>query len=360
MRGWEKARVVIAGSGAFGAAIALACARDGADVLLADPSDLLTGASGVAAGMVAPAFETAPSAADEDFARFRAARDLWPAFAQGLDIGLSRSGALWVDLPGAEARLEGLSRAMTAAGAETELWPAARLREQAPMLNPNIAAGLFSSEDWRIEPLAALKALRDALTALGGRLLADRVLGFEHGRARLESGATVAADALVVATGFEVSTLAPELSLLTPIKGHILRYAAATTTATPMPMIRCSAGYAVQARDGLRVGATMEPGIADQRVDRRAAGPLGRLATALFPALSGAAFQLQAGVRAAAPDEWPLVGPSRQPGVWLAVGARRNGWLLAPLVARMTAAYLAGGDPGPYAEAFYPSRFATS
>ena len=40
----------------------------------------------------------------------------------------------------------------------------------------------------------------------------------------------------------------------------------------------------------------------------------------------------------------------------LAVGARRNGWLLAPLVARMVAAYVLGQDAGTYAEAFEPRR----
>jgi glycine oxidase len=41
----------------------------------------------------------------------------------------------------------------------------------------------------------------------------------------------------------------------------------------------------------------------------------------------------------------------------LAVGARRNGWLLAPLVARTVAAYVAGEDPGPHAARLDPRRF---
>ena len=40
----------------------------------------------------------------------------------------------------------------------------------------------------------------------------------------------------------------------------------------------------------------------------------------------------------------------------LAVGARRNGWLLAPLVARMAVAYVLGQDVGDYAELFDPRR----
>ncbi|HYE45155.1 MAG TPA: FAD-dependent oxidoreductase, partial [Caulobacter sp.] len=63
------------------------------------------------------------------------------------------------------------------------------------------------------------------------------------------------------------------------------------------------------------------------------------------------------GIRGATPDGLPLVGPSVRPGVWLAMGARRNGWLLAPLVAAMTRAYLAGEDPGPWAPHLDARRF---
>ncbi|MDP3173921.1 MAG: D-amino-acid oxidase, partial [Phenylobacterium sp.] len=52
-----------------------------------------------------------------------------------------------------------------------------------------------------------------------------------------------------------------------------------------------------------------------------------------------------------------LVGPAATPGVLIAAGARRNGWLLAPLVARMIAAYAMGDDPGPHAATLHPKRF---
>ena len=49
--------VIVAGAGVFGAAIALELARDGARVVLADPAETGDNASGVAAGMIAPAFD---------------------------------------------------------------------------------------------------------------------------------------------------------------------------------------------------------------------------------------------------------------------------------------------------------------
>ena len=77
----------------------------------------------------------------------------------------------------------------------------------------------------------------------------------------------------------------------------------------------------------------------------------------VVPALRGVTGSASAAVRAGTPDGLPLVGWSAEPGVFLTVGARRNGWLLAPLVAAITAAYLAGEDPGPFAGQLDARRF---
>jgi glycine oxidase len=79
----------------------------------------------------------------------------------------------------------------------------------------------------------------------------------------------------------------------------------------------------------------------------------------LFPDLRSATFAVSAGVRAATPDGLPMAGPSETPGVILAAGARRNGWLLAPLVAQVATACVTGRDAGPYARRLDPQRFGT-
>ena len=103
-------------------------------------------------------------------------------------------------------------------------------------------------------------------------------------------------------------------------------------------------------------GATMEAGLADAAVDEAVARPLVEAGLKLFPGLSGAAANASAGVRVATPDGLPMAGRSTE-GVMLAVGARRNGWLLAPLVAEVVAACVTGGDPGPFAVRLDPARF---
>ncbi len=361
MTGLNNARVVVAGAGALGASIALALARARARVVLTDPASAGDNASGVAAGMLAPAFEAVlDEGSTTHFPLLQAARTLWPDWVAGLgDIGFRRCGAVWIDLPGAARLIDVHARALGDLGAELVRLSQAVLRSRIPGLGPGFAEGLFTPEDWRIEPRAALAALHAAAVAAGVQVAAQSVRDFAPGVATLSDGETVPADLLVLATGADGSDLAPELAALSPIKGQILRYAGAVA-GDDRPVLRCQGGYAVPSRDGLRVGATMQPGLADRRLDAALTAPLARLAAELFPALGGATFTAQAGVRAATPDGLPLLGPSARAGVWLATGARRNGWLLAPLVARMLAAYLSDRDPGPYAGLLAPRRFAPS
>jgi len=353
-------RVVVAGAGAFGSAIALELARGGADVVLADPAEVGDNASGVAAGMLAPAFEALLDAQCADhFPLLAEARDLWTAFAAPFGeaaFGLRRDGAVWLTLPeDPPALIEQRRAGLQALGAACAPYAAAELAGLAADVAG--APALFTPEDWRLEPQSALDALRAAAGSAGARLVRAEVVAFEPGRVRLSSGETLAADHLVVATGAEASALAPELGVLSPIKGHILGYPGLAGLAEA-PVLRCRLGYAVGGAHRLSIGASMEPGLADRAIDPAVVLRLSDLAGALVPALAGARPTPRAAVRAATPDALPLVGPSERPGVILAVGARRNGWLLAPLVARMTAAYLAGRDLGPHAARLDARRFA--
>ena len=101
----------------------------------------------------------------------------------------------------------------------------------------------------------------------------------------------------------------------------------------------------------------MEEGRCDLAIDPQVVARLRAVATGLFPHLADAPVTASAGVRAATPDGVPLAGPSLQPGVLLARGARRNGWLLAPLVADVILDHLLERPAGAAARAFDPTRF---
>jgi glycine oxidase len=101
----------------------------------------------------------------------------------------------------------------------------------------------------------------------------------------------------------------------------------------------------------------MEEGRADRVVDAEAVERLRTRAVRLFPALAEAQVRAGAGVRAATADGLPLVGPTEEKDVLAARGARRNGWLLAPLVAQVLVERLSGGPRSAAAAAFDPARF---
>ena len=321
------ARILVGGAGVLGSAAALAFARAGARVVLADPAPLGLNASGIAAGMLAPAFETAlDGGGARSFEMLRAARDHWPGFLEDqADALLHRSGALYL---GDEAQRSSVLARLQAAGAE----------------GAERGKGVFSPEDWRIEPIAALAAMRSRLSALGGAVIESPVkplLG--------------EADLSVLACGYASRALAPELALLRPIKGQLLRFAPGILEAGPM--LRSAGGYLVPSLLGAIAGATMEEGRSDLATDPSVEARLAQMAAGLAPGLKGRPYRAAAGVRAATPDGLPLAGWSTKPKVLLAAGARRNGWLLAPLIARTLVELVGGGEPSPFAAAFAPSRF---
>jgi glycine oxidase len=212
---------------------------------------------------------------------------------------------------------------------------------------------VFTPDDWRLDPVATLKALDRALREAGVRMVAARLQAFEAPRAVLSDGETLPADGLIVATGAQAAHLAPELASLVPIKGQILGY---PTLPVPegAPALRCADGYAVGGPDGLQVGATMQAGARDLAVDPAVTDRLHALAVRLYPQAADLVPVARVGVRAAATDGPPMIGPSARDGVWIAAGARRNGWLLGPLAAQIIVAGVQGRDLGAFAGVLKP------
>src|SRR5436190_10294588 len=222
-------RISVGGAGVFGLCIGVELARRGAKVTLSDPHLAGPNASSVAAGMLAPALEAALDPLMYGrFVLLRAARDLWPAFADDLPgVSLDRAGANY------RADADGLARTLT------------RLRAESAAFETR-GDGLFTPEDWRIDPVATLAALRTRFVELGGTLR----------EAPVQSGP--AGDVAVLACGWQSVDLAPELAVLTPIKGQLLRFASGPSSG---PVRRGPGAYVVPGEGGAVVGATMETGL---------------------------------------------------------------------------------------------------
>ena len=333
-------KVTVAGAGVLGLASALALAEAGCAVTVCDPGGR-PNASEIAAGMIAPVFEAVlDAAARPHLDLLMAGRDRWPGLAQRTGVSLDRSGALAV---GNEAWLSTVLAGLSALGMRATEVSRATAQALAPGLSGKLGPALLNREDWQVDPQSALPALRVAALALGVTFRTASVT--ERGDA----------DVLVIATGAArgLAQMAPELMDLSPIKGHIVRFQTPSGGVT----IRAESAYAAPGGGGVAVGATMEPGRSDALVDFAVAAPLLAAGVKLFPKLADGQFEIAAGVRAATPDGLPMAGWSANPGVVLAVGARRNGWLLAPLVAEIVVACVTGRDPGPYGARLDPARF---
>jgi glycine oxidase len=353
----RDAHVAVVGGGVLGFCTALSVARAGARVVLYESHALGDNASGVAAGMLAPAFEAVldPLSAGH-LHLLRAARNLWPSFLEALDLpgALNRSGAVWAARPGDEDRLADIGRRLIGEGAAAEALSGAEMGALHRGLADDVIGGVMAPEDWLLDPFSLLPAMRDAFQRLGGSVVEARAAPL--GDALQVDGMALQADAMVLAAGAEASAwthLAPELGVVSPVKGQILHLDAPPACG---PVVRGGFGYVAPQGRGAVVGATMQAGLSDRGTDAKTLAHLQAGAAGLFPHLAAASGQGRAGVRASTPDGLPLVGRSSRSDLLLALGARRNGWLLGPMAGEMIVATLSGRDAGPYAAAFDPCR----
>ncbi len=349
--------VVVIGAGVVGLCCAVRLAQAGARVTLleAEAEDLSVygpGASAAAAGMLAP-LGVEPSSHD---AIALASFDLWRRW---------RAGAAWADgvrfdgcviaPPSAEdaAALVHRARAMRR-GAEP--LRAAQLRKRTA-LRARLEHTVFLEDEGVADPLRVLTGLRMQARAHGVLLEYSRdAETVDRHSVRTFEGVSYEADAVVLAIGYwgcrRFSSAAPALGHVTPAKGHI----APVVLKQPLgPNFRAPDFYLAQRREDVVLGATLESGRADRRVEQARIDGLFAAAEALLPGEVKPAERGWAGVRPMSPDGWPLIGPSGD--VLVAAGHSRNGWLLAPITAEIITAYVFGAEIPEDWAALSPARF---
>ncbi len=329
--------VIVIGAGVLGLCTAAEQADRGHAVTVIDPGG--PNASSVAAGMLAPALESLlDDLTPEQASLLKRARDLWPPFAETHGLLLHREGAEW---RGPEA--------LAAAARLNDLGFQARVMRD----------GIFTPDDWRIEPAAAMTAL---VRTPGVSVVRGRVVRLTNDarrwRVEAEDGRNWFAPTILLATGVAgvipglPGGVAALLKAIQPIRGQLTHVA----IDGPGRVIRAPGVYAAPAAGGVVIGATMEPGRRDLDPDPDEARD--RVAAGL--ALLGAEAEAGAtrvGIRGAVADGLPLAGASGEAGLFLALAPRRNGWLLGPLVARTVADGIEGRPPIPDAAALAPLRF---
>jgi glycine oxidase len=346
----ETADILVVGGGILGLACAHACLDRGRGVTLIDAGAPGAGASGGPVGALAP---HAPEKWNEKkAAQLRAlagAEAYWARIAAlgGRDPGYARVGR-YLPLASEEAR----ARAEDHARGAAVLWPAPFRwtlppRADLPFDAPH--GGVFETLSARLDPPRATAALRAALVARGATILTHRpVRAVAEGRVETEAG-SITARAVLLAPGTGAGALAGPLLGCDPfqaVKGQAARLA--PVHALPTPMIYAEGLYIVAHADGtVGIGATSENSYADPSTTDAALEALIARASTLLPALSGARVLTRwAGLRPRGPRPEPMLG--RLPGtetLFLAAGAFRTGFAMAPVIGELLAAEIDGARP---------------
>ena len=369
---------VVVGGGVVGLTVAWRARRRGLSVLVVERDRAGAGASGVAAGMLAPVTEADfgdGPAIDLNLAGL----DRWPAFAaelaerSGIGTGYRRSGALVVavDRDDAEVldRIAGLQRSLGLAAHQLSGREARRLE---PGLSPRVSSAIEAPEEGHADPAAVVAGLRAAFLAEGGELREGTVvqrLELSPGDTRVEGirladGTTVAAGRAVLACGAwsaGLEGLPPgEAPPIRPVKGQILDLRSAGGEPLAERLIRTPRCYVVSRPDGrVAIGATTEERGFDVRVTAEGVHSLLEAAREVLPDAGELVFvAARAGLRPGTPDNAPIVGHGGVEGLLWATGHGRHGVLLAPITGEAVAAILCDEDPPEALAPFGPERFA--
>jgi glycine oxidase len=359
-------RVLIAGAGVIGCAVAFECARRGARVQVFDPREAGRGATHASAGILAPYIEgRSPEL------RWLGVRGL-AAYEPFLDAltraaveppEYRRCGTLQTAFDDEGAReLNELARLLGELGVEHHRMDGTQARTIEPALSGRVIAALEIPWHGYVSPGALIRALVAGASRYGAEFLTARVVRIDPAasgvRVTTDTGASDA-DAVVLAAGSWISELAGSPKpAVRPIRGQLLQLKTCEPVAS---RVVWGPGCYVVPRQGgtVLVGATVEDVGFDERATMGGVRTLADAASALLPVLDGARLEeVRVGLRPATADELPIVGPSAtMPQVFYAGGHYRSGVLLAPLTAGLVADQVLDGRAAPELDGLTPARF---
>ena len=361
--------VTVIGGGTVGLGIAWRAVQRGMKVTVADANPV-SGATSVAAGMLAPVTEVHPGEEDllrlnlESSERFASWTSELEA-ASGFATGYRACGTLMVARDTDDrVALDDVHAFQQRLGLSSERLSARECKALEPGLAPSVRGGLWVESDHQVDPAALGRSLYEACVRAGVSFsmtnVESLVLGGETVKGvTLTDGSKIESGQVVVAAGAWSGALAPDVLPVRPVKGQVVRLKARSGMTIPTHNLRGLDVYVVTRADGrIVLGATVEERGFDAEVTADGVYRLLDEAYRIFPGIVEAAWDgAAASFRPGTPDNAPLLGYTALEGLIAATGHYRNGILLTPITADMIAELLVTGETPSSITPFSARRF---
>jgi D-amino-acid dehydrogenase len=278
----------------------------------------------------------------------------WKSEIQASGLGeLFRSlGALYVYETESGFAAGARERSLQAAkGTVMEIIDGPRARELAPGLSPHIVKGVYYPHGMHtVSPYDVVRVLAERFVAEGGRVRAEKVIGFDVSNGRVLTVRTAASSIVVqdvvICAGRASGDLTRVLGFRAPLVAergyHIMLEP--TNVRFDLPVSPAERGFFITPmRDGLRLAGTVELSAPDRPPSWHRAELLKKHLDAVFPGVGGPETSRWMGERPSLPDFRPALG--RAPGlanVYCGYGHQHVGLTLATATGRLIERLMSG------------------
>jgi glycine/D-amino acid oxidase-like deaminating enzyme len=360
--------VIIIGAGIVGCACAREFALAGMRVAIVEgglPNGAIT-AAGMGHVVV---MDDSPS----QLALTRYSRSVWRELGPQLPDAAEYEprGTIWIAAGDEElAEVHAKQAAFAGSGIQSLVLSAKELAEAEPNLRSGLAGALLVPEDVVLYPPAAAAYFLEEAARHGATLLQHQPVVYAgKGAVGLTDGTALKTNAIVLATGVETALL-PWLPIQKR-KGHLLlterRPGFLSHQLVELGYLKSAHKIAVDSvafnmqprRSGeLLIGSSRQYGNENPEIDEPILHAMLERAYSYMPALTHvSAVRAWTGFRAATPDKLPLIGPTGDPSLFVAVGFEGLGITSAPGVARLLADHVLRRPCAIPLEPYLPDRF---
>lgn len=362
--------VIVIGGGIVGCACTRECALSGLQVALIEPHVIGGGATAAGMGHIVVMDDSAAQMALTNYSR-----SIWMKLLPHLPsaVEYETRGTVWVAADDEEmsevyAKRDGYALA----GVESFVLDAQALTEAEPNLRTHLAGGLLVPQDGVLYPPAAAAFFLEEAVRKGAVLVkGERAISIGHNAVSISNGDVYHGAQIIVASGVDVR-LVPGLKIQRR-KGHLLiteRYPGFVNhqlvelgyLKSAHKFAADSVAFNVQPRQTgqLLIGSSRQYGNEDPAVDQYVLARMLDRACEYMPGLNKlSGIRAWTGFRAATPDKLPLIGPTDDASVFLAMGFEGLGITDAPGAARLIVAHITGSSFPIDAAPYLPARLSS-